>query len=65
MQTLKQFEQIREYGKYTAYGDDGRKYSADFVDMGERLNKLFGNGCGIMYFCIPSTVQILGYTKND
>lgn len=62
---LKQIEEITEYGRYTAYGADGHKYRADFVDMGERLNKHFGNGYGIMYFCIPSTIKILGYKKES
>lgn len=60
---LEQLDNITEAGDYIAISESGRAYSAIFADMGERLNGHFGNGCGIMYFCIPSDVKIIGYIK--
>lgn len=58
-------EDPTECGDYLAYGDDGRTYRASLCDMGEKLNNIFGNGCGIMYCLRPATVELLGFVKAE
>ena len=52
------FEEIaKEYkaGEYLAIGNDGKEYRASYVP-GYRPS-------GVMFMCIPSDVEILGYLK--
>ena len=53
------FEEIakkRKAGEYLAIGSDGKEYPASY-DPRYLTN-------GVMFFCIPSDVEILGYIKN-
>lgn len=50
------YEQIKEQnqaGEFWAIGDDGKQYAASYSPE-------FKN----MFFCIPYTVEILGYIKR-
>lgn len=53
------FEEIKANGKngeFYAIGNDGRKYSASFC---------IEYAGGVMFFAIPSTVEILGYIPRE
>ena len=45
----------KKEGKYLAHGDDGKIYEA------EKVNKYMPGG--VMFFCIPAHVKILGYSR--
>lgn len=51
----KLIQKPRKEGKYLAHGDDGKKYSAT------KVNKYIPGG--VMFFCIPAGVKILGYER--
>ena len=42
-------------GEYLAIGNDGKSYHASYVPKYEPS--------GVMFFCIPSDVEILGYLE--
>ena len=42
-------------GEYLAIGDNGKSYHASYVPKYEPS--------GVMFFCIPSDVEILGYLE--
>lgn len=47
------FEEINKSGDYYAISTDGKKYEATYcADL------------GIMFFAIPSTVEIVGYIER-
>lgn len=53
------FEEIakkHKAGEYLAVGDNGKIYEASYVPE--------YRPSGVMFFCIPSDVEILGYIKN-
>lgn len=45
----------KKEGKYLAHGDDGKVYEAT------KVNKYMPGG--VMFFAIPASVKILGYTR--
>nr|DAI93886.1 MAG TPA: hypothetical protein [Bacteriophage sp.] len=52
------FEEIAKKhtaGEYLAIGNDGRSYNASYVPDYEPS--------GVMFFCIPADVKILGYSE--
>lgn len=52
------FEEIAKKhiaGKYLAIGDDGKSYEASYVP------KYIPSG--VMFFCVPAEVEILGFLK--
>ena len=52
------FEEIAKKhiaGEYLAIGDNGKSYHASYVPEYEPS--------GVMFFCIPSDVEILGYLE--
>lgn len=50
---MKTLEEITKSGKYYAIGNNGKKYEATFcADL------------GVMFFCIPSSVEIVGYIER-
>ena len=52
------FEEIAKRhiaGEYLAIGNDGKSYHASYVPKYEPT--------GVMFFCIPSDVEILGYLE--
>lgn len=53
------FEEIAKKhtaGEYLAIGNDGRSYNASYVPDYEPS--------GVMFFCIPADVKILGYVEK-
>lgn len=53
------FEEIAKKhtaGEYLAIGNDGRSYNASYVPDYEPS--------GVMFFCIPTDVKILGYVEK-
>lgn len=55
---LMTFEEIAKKhtaGEYLAIGNDGRSYHASYVPK--------YRPSGVMFFCIPSNVEILGYLE--
>lgn len=57
MQTLEQIKGNEINGaSYWAIAENGRKYKATYS------NEYFG---GIMFFCIPDGIKIIGYEKRD
>lgn len=53
------FDEIRataqDGARYWAIGENGRKYSATYsADFG-----------GVMFFCIPAEIAVIGYEKRD
>lgn len=55
---LLSLEEITEEGNYIAIGNDNKEYDAHYS------NAYKINGHGVMFFCIPSHIQILGYKKK-
>ena len=52
------FEEIAKKhiaGEYLAIGNDGKSYHASYVPKYDPS--------GVMFFCIPDSVEILGYLK--
>ena len=52
------FEEIAKRhidGEYLAIGNDGKSYHASYVPKYEPT--------GVMFFCIPSDIEILGYLE--
>ena len=55
---LLSFEEIAKKhisGEYLAIGDNGKSYHASYVPKYEPS--------GVMFFCIPASVKILGYLE--
>lgn len=57
MKLIKSFEQIQKENKpaeFYALGSNGKKYNASYSTE---------HSC--MFFCIPSTVRVVGYITKD
>ena len=55
MKTLQQIKQLNKKGEYLAVGSNGKLYNAHYTTE-------YG---GVMFFCIPAEVDILGYIEKD
>lgn len=51
----KLIQKPRKEGQYLAHGNDGKTYAAT------KVNKYIPGG--VMFFCIPAGVKILGYER--
>lgn len=51
---MKTLNEITKSGEYYAIGNNGKKYEATYC-----------SDLGCMFFCVPSTVEIIGYIEKN
>lgn len=51
---MKSLNEITKDGEYIAIGDNGKQYHATYC-----------SDLGCMFFCVPSSVEIIGYIEKQ